>query len=65
MSMKILLTALACLFPTIGVMAENKKIISVDTDKTSMVMQVNPDGKLIHDYYGKKFNGIEPFLIKQ
>lgn len=64
MSMKILLTALACLFPTIGIMAENK-IISVDTDKTSMVMQVNPDGKLIHDYYGKKFNGIEPFLIKQ
>lgn len=51
--------------PLLAKSQHNENFIVVPTENTQLVLEIKPDGKLIHDYYGRKFNGIEPFLTKK
>lgn len=46
-------------------MAKTSSPIIVSTDDTEIVMTVAENGNLVYNYYGKKFNNVNPYLTKQ
>lgn len=56
---------LGFLIATTQANATNDTQINVTTDQTEMVFSVIPSGKVVYNYYGKKFTHTTPFLSRQ